>query len=112
VGPTGIENPGPIDPSSTFLFSSVDDSSGAGVATYRIDPQTGTLTLVSTLEDYSGNPQTVSPDGAYLLTLNFSTQSTWEIGVFAIDSQTGALTKVGTYSLGSYSGNGFVIGKF
>ena len=109
-------NPGPIDPSSTWMFATVDNSQAQGISTYQINPQSGNLTQTSLLANYTGKPIAVDPSGKYLLTFDYPTQTTYAIDVFAIDSQTGALTKVNSYSLGSYSStysaSGFVVGKF
>lgn len=118
VGPTPATNLGVIDPSSTYFFT--NDSTA--IYTYHIDPQTGQLTSVGTMEDANATPQAVDPSGKYLLVLELPTYSssspttTFQIGVFSIDTSSGTLTRVTTYSLGSssssYWAGGIVVGAF
>lgn len=116
VGLTPAPNGGVIDPSSKFLFAT--STTGTSVDTYRIDPQDGTLTKLTSASftGYQTLPQTIDPSGKYLLSLEQPVLNSYAIGVWSIDVSSGTLTRVGSYSLGSTSDSfqphGLVVGNF
>lgn len=118
IGPRDVFDLGVIDPTSSFLINASPEPpppQSPAIGTYRIDPNTGQLTLVSTIAS-SGEPQTFDPSGKYILTFDHPTQSTYAISAYAFDSASGTLTFVDSYPLGSssstYSPDGFIMGKF
>ena len=114
VGPDSLFDLGAIDPGSQFLITRQYVPT-SGIGFYRIDPKTGHLTLAA-LSSEAGTPEAIDPSGKYLLTFENPTQLTYAIGVFAIDANTGNLSRIGSYPLGSYSNDyapaGFIVAKF
>jgi 6-phosphogluconolactonase len=82
-----------VHPSGKFLYAS--NRGHDSIATFRIDPATGTLTSVHRMSTQGKTPRgfAIDPSGRFLVAGN---QNSDTLVVFRIDQRTGELTSTGT----------------
>jgi 6-phosphogluconolactonase len=83
-----------VHPSGKFLYAS-NRGAANSIASYKIDPETGKLTLISITSTQGRAPRDFSldPTGNWLVAAN---QDTNNVVVFRIDAETGELKPTGT----------------
>lgn len=86
-----------ISPDGKFVF--VTNFYGNSVTTFRIDPETGALTLTSTMSTYGPYGGRVSPDGKHLYVLILYAG---QLVVYNIDPVTGSLSSTASAATGTY----------
>jgi len=92
-----------VDPSSRFAYAAAD---GVGVSAYRIDADSGALTLVGGPYPTGSRSTrlTVSPNGKFVYVLNFLDD---DISGFSINPSSGALTSLGPAIPTGFGPDGF-----
>ena len=113
-GGENLFDSGVIDPSSRFL-AATQNFSGQAIGIYRIDPNTGHLSVASSTPS-KAFPEAIDPTGKYLLTLESSGSGNWGITVYTIEANTGTITRVSNFPLApttpEFVADELVVGQF